>query len=420
MTAIQYAIARTAAQLQEAKTVRDLTPDETRALAVCSKLTAQYARPSPSLQKSLYPARFSLAKCEGFNYNEYRSNPSIRRSKMANKYPGYCTDCGREVRAGHGDLVKRGGKWVVSCGGSKAAVAPKVEKPKVVAPEGMRLTDLHISSSNAALNVSFRLNGLGRASSFAPFQYGTAIKYTRWTGVLREGRPDEAAAHDAICEANEALHADLQAQGQIAYDSEQHEFSFPLSATEQAALSGLIESAKSGMVSAILDGTAEVRVGEVGCDFPHDQILGIKVAGESLEYALIQNVLGSLNLKVDGGKECKDLAAAIRERQQAQIERARKVAEHKERRAQGYHVVLMRRCWECGRTQILGELDDEMREVRMSAEVYAECVRDQKQAHARSLATVPEGTILSSVGFDPAPESKFDFRVVESDWYCGC
>lgn len=339
---------------------------------------------------------------------------------MANKYPGYCTDCGREVRAGHGDLVKRGGKWVVSCGNkSKAAVTPKADKPKVVAPEGMRLTDQHISSSNAALNVTFSVNGLGRVSSFEPFQYGTAIKYTRWTGVLREGKPEEALAHDAVCTANEALHADLQGQGQIAYDSE-HEFSFPLSAAEQQALSGLVESTKSAMLAAILDGSAEVRVGEVGCDFPHDQILGIKVAGQALEYALIQNVLRPLGLKVDGAKECKDLASAIRERQEAQVVRARKIAEHKERRAQGYHVVLMRRCWECGRTQILGELDDEMREVRMSPEVYAACVREQEHAHARSLATVPEGTILSSVGFDPAPESKFDFRIVESDWYCGC
>ena len=56
MTTTQYAIARTAAQLQKAKLERDLTPDETRALAVCSKLTAQYASTQPVLEIVSWPA----------------------------------------------------------------------------------------------------------------------------------------------------------------------------------------------------------------------------------------------------------------------------------------------------------------------------------------------------------------------------
>jgi hypothetical protein len=353
---------------------------------------------------------------------------------MANRYPGYCTDCGREVRAGHGELIKRDGKYLVSCGKGKPAAAPKpVEKPKAVAPEGMRLTGMRLSSSNPALTVAFGVNGIGNAYTSGYSQHGTAIKYTRWSNEpmkytsrpedagksIREIDPAGAAAHDAACDGNEALYAALQAQGQIAYDS-RHEYSFPLSADEHKAIAAMIADAKAAMLSAILDGSAEVRVGEVGCDYPHDQILEIKVGGEKQEYALIQTLLGEFSLKVDGSEECKDLAAAIRHQQEKQAERARKLQEHRERRANGYHVVVIRQCWECGRTQILGELDDNMHEVRMPADVYAECVREQKAAHARSLATVPEGTLLSSVGFEPEPESKFQFHCVESDWYCGC
>jgi len=316
---------------------------------------------------------------------------------MANSYPGYCVDCGRSVRANHGELVKKGGKWVVSCGKSKSAATPKTEQPKEVAPEGMRLTDLRISSSNAALTVKFAVNGLGSAYVCAGYSNATIIQYTNGS--------------------NDALIANLTEQGRLhknTYDSW-----FLLSAEEQAACSKLIADAKAELLSAILDGTAAINVSEVGCDYPHLQVCGVTLPGQekAVEYALLQSLLSDLRLKVDGREECKDLAAAIRTSQAAQTERARKIQAHKERRAQGYHVVLVKRCWECGRTKILGELDDEMREMRMSPEVYAECVREQQTA---SLASVPAGTILSSVGFGPAPESKFDFRVIESDWYCGC
>jgi hypothetical protein len=340
----------------------------------------------------------------------------------SNRYPGYCVDCGRDVRANHGELVKRGGKWVVSCGkGSRKAVPAAEPKPKVIAPEGNRLRDLTISSSNACLTVKFSVEGLGHAYSLAPWAMATAIKYSRWEaeGSLRANRPEEAADHDAACEANEKLHAQLKAQGQVAYDSE-HEFSFPLSAEETATLAKLIDETKARMLDAILDGSATVDVHEVGCDFPHQSICGVAIGEEKIEWALMYETLRSLNIAVDNSDACKDLAAVIRQRQQAQIERDEKLAEHKRRRAAGYHVVLLQRCWECGRTRILGEYDDDMHVVRMPAEVYTACLDEQKQAHARSLAAVPAGTILSSVGFEPAAESKFEFRIERSDWYCGC
>ena len=41
--------------------------------------------------------------------------------------------------------------------------------------------------------------------------------------------------------------------------------------------------------------------------------------------------------------------------------------------------------------------------------LWAEAKKAQSAGHAASLATVPAGTILSSVGFQPDPKSKFEF-----------
>ena len=318
---------------------------------------------------------------------------------MANRYPGYCEDCGREVRANHGELVKRGSKWVVSCGKKRASTPAVIEtpKPKTTAPDGMRLTDLTLSGSNASLMVRFGVNGAGLAQWFPGYDTGRLIEYTNGS--------------------NADLIAKLTEQGQITRG--QYESSFPLSSEEKAALTNFVASEKARVLTAILDGSAEIEVREVGCDFPHLQLCGVKVEGQKTEYALIQDLLREFNLAVDGKAVCQDVAQAIRDRQAAQIERQKKLDEHKAHRAQGFHVVLVRRCWECGRTQILGEYDDQMHVVRMSKETYAECQQEQSRAHARSLATVPEGTILSSVGFDPAP-SKFEFRIDGENWYCGC
>jgi hypothetical protein len=353
---------------------------------------------------------------------------------MANRYPGYCIDCGREVRANHGELIKRGGKYMVSCGKGKAAsaAATPASKPKLERPTGNRLGALAVGSSNAALCAEFSVDGLGIAQSFAPYEIARAIKYVRWDNQplkwapkpedvgksLRELHPEEAAAHDLQCEANEALYGHLHAAGQLSSD-EKSEFRFLLSEEEQAAIVKLISDRKAAMFSAILDGSAEIRVGEVGCDYPHPQILEITVAGEKQEYALIQTLLADYSLRVDGSAACEDLAGALRKRMDAKLKQEAALAAHRARRAAGHHIVILRRCWECGRTQILGELDDNMNTVRMAPDVYAACRREQQEAHQRSIASA-EGRVLSSVGFEPDPESKFEFQIDGEDYYCGC
>ena len=76
---------------------------------------------------------------------------------------------------------------------------------------------------------------------------------------------------------------------------------------------------------------------------------------------LIQSTLSTFHLKVDGKEECRDLAAAIRTKQAAKIAQDDEAARHAARRKDGVHVVALKRCWECGRTMIIGELDDKMR-----------------------------------------------------------
>jgi hypothetical protein len=354
-----------------------------------------------------------------------------------NQYPGYCIDCERQVKAGHGDLKKRGGKYVVSCGRGKSTqpVSKPPAKPAPERPTGMRLSNINLSSSNASLTLKFQVNGVGLAESHDPYTEGRVGKSTRWDNEplmwadkpedagksLRELRPAEAAKHDALCDAAEALYAALAAAGQIARESK-YEINFLLSIDEEETLKRFVADAKTALLTAILDGSASITVSEVGCDFPHPQICGIRLPGadQDVEYALVQHLLGEFHLQVDGSEACKDLAGAIRA-QQAKIEQSNAAKEeHRLKRAAGHHVVAMKRCWECGRTQILGELDDNFGLVRMPEPIYRECINEQKSAHARSLATVPSGTLLSSVGFSPDPQSSFEFRIVESDWYCGC
>jgi hypothetical protein len=355
-----------------------------------------------------------------------------------NQYPGYCIDCQREVKRGHGDLKKRNGKYVVSCGRgatSKPAVI-SAPKPKPERPTGNRLSDLRITSQNATLSVGFAVDGIGYAMTYAPFQNATGIKYKRWSNEplswtdkpedkgksLREIRPDEAIAHDASCGANEALLASLKSKGQITCESD-HEFTFFLSLEEETLCAKLISDTKAACLAAILDGTATVQVHEIGCDFPHMSVGSITLPGaeKPLEFSLSYDLLVTdLRLKLDGQAECKDLAGAIRERQAKIAEKDAEKEAHKLKRANGYHLVAIKRCWECGRTKILGELDDNFHLVRMSESVYAECIGEQRKGHERSLATVPAGTMLSSIGFDPDPASTFEFRCIENDWYCGC
>lgn len=350
-----------------------------------------------------------------------------------NQYPGFCVDCGCNVKRGHGELKKRGGKYVVSCGRGVTAKPAPPPAPKPERPTGMRLADLRIVSSNAALCVRFSVDGVGSADAFEPYSVGRAVKYTRWSEwtpklaqysdkPVEEHRAfyeSQAAQHVAACEANEALYAALK--GQIRYDAD-HEFQFLLSVEEEAAVKQFVADAKTALLAAILDGTATINVHEVGCDYPHLQVGGIRLpdSDTDVEYALTQNLLRDFGLKVDGREECRNLAAAIRA-SQIKIDQANVAkAAHRVKRAAGHHVVALKRCWECGRTQILGEYDDEFRLVRMPEPVYAACVAQQKRAHERSLSMVPAGTILSSVGFDPEPETMFEFRIEESDWYCGC
>ncbi len=87
-------------------------------------------------------------------------------------------------------------------------------------------------------------------------------------------------------------------------------------------------------------------------------------------------------------------------------------------RAAGGHVVALKRCWECGLTQIVGEYNDSGSIVRMPEAVYREAAAAQTAAHRRSAESAGD-QVLSSIGFDPEPGTRFQFRVTQT-YYCGC
>jgi hypothetical protein len=89
-----------------------------------------------------------------------------------------------------------------------------------------------------------------------------------------------------------------------------------------------------------------------------------------------------------------------------------------ERESNGVIVVALRRCWECGRTQIMGELKRGGRIERMPKDLWQKAANAQGVAHAKSVQAA-QGEIISSIGFENT-DSRFEFVVVDDDWYDGC
>jgi hypothetical protein len=115
----------------------------------------------------------------------------------------------------------------------------------------------------------------------------------------------------------------------------------------------------------------------------------------------------------------KELAFMFRSEESSRRNRAE---EWDEREAKGITVVTLKRCWECGRTQITGQMLRGGRTQRMPRELYDEAVKEQAKAHENSRRTIVDqpGTIISIIGFIPNRDSKFEFVVIDDDWYCGC
>jgi hypothetical protein len=110
------------------------------------------------------------------------------------------------------------------------------------------------------------------------------------------------------------------------------------------------------------------------------------------------------------------------------IRRAREDARHRaeeqarrarDLRARGGALVATSRCWECGRQEILGMLDESGRVVRMPHDLHLaaqDALRErQRRSYERAAAAGPP----ASVGVEPDPADPFDFVVIQ-ERYCGC
>lgn len=175
----------------------------------------------------------------------------------------------------------------------------------------MELSNLQIASANASFAVQFSLDGMGEAYATAPFDRATVRIYT-------DGR-------------NDALVAKLRERG---LKGDKYQMNFRLLGDKPAILAAFAASARAALIAAILDGSATWEVRQVGCDYVHPQIAAMRVNGQDVDFALIQDALGSLNLSVDGAAACADLAGAIRRRQAERI--GPRLAPEP------------LRCWECG------------------------------------------------------------------------
>lgn len=82
-----------------------------------------------------------------------------------NNYPGFCISCDRRVPAGHGNLVKRNGRWMVQCSKSAKRSSPKRGSAKPSRPSPKKSSR---SEPPAGPRVS-------RAQGKDPFEVGATI-----------------------------------------------------------------------------------------------------------------------------------------------------------------------------------------------------------------------------------------------------
>lgn len=132
---------------------------------------------------------------------------------MSNRYSGYCGDCRREVGAGHGELKKEGGKWIVRCG--KTSPAPKtppgckppagpvfLDSPIINTPHVATLTDDRAAEILAALGSEFA-RPLPAAEPALSIGYRITVgdkeieigTCTRWVGIATDWG-DHSLPHD--------------------------------------------------------------------------------------------------------------------------------------------------------------------------------------------------------------------------------
>lgn len=102
-----------------------------------------------------------------------------------------------------------------------------------------------------------------------------------------------------------------------------------------------------------------------------------------------------------------------------QKDQARRDALWDERERKGVVVVALKRCWECGLTHVVGQQVRGGRTKKMPRQLFDQVRQQANNAHRRSMQDMGD-ELVSSVGFQPAEDPRFEWVIVDDDWYCGC
>ena len=142
-------------------------------------------------------------------------------AEMPNRYPGYCTDCGAQCPAGHGELKRmKSGAWVVSCGGARSATvrAPSQNRParrstssssarRETHRDGERLDQSAMLARAAEMAIKTGVEVLGtEARSYTARNADVALGHVRksvkdgWMLVVALGHYDRYYHSEDACE----------------------------------------------------------------------------------------------------------------------------------------------------------------------------------------------------------------------------
>ncbi len=327
------------------------------------------------------------------------------------KYPGTCRLCGGKIRPGQEIEWERGQKPVHANCSSKSATATATPAAKATAPKAAPAPAVTVTiegdyalDEHGQLNFRYRLpegtDRYGRDATPAGFVFhGGDYLITDRGAKLAEALEVKARLIAERGQAVEDITRRLQAGEQFlrietrSYDG----YEYPVLGVSEAISSRLPFRPYYDLLGKLLPWLGRGAGGAYGA---------------SLETKLPVGTLISI-------PELQTIEAA---KYNAWTEAHRKddefIAELTAARAAGGHIVALKRCWECGLTQVIGEYNDSGSIVRMPGDVYRQAVAAQAAAHRRSAESAGDEA-LSSAGFNPEPGTKFQFRVVETH-YCGC
>lgn len=320
------------------------------------------------------------------------------------KYPGVCRVCGSKIRVGQEIEWERGGRPAHAKCVTKSVSSSRAAEPKAPAAPAITVEVIGDYKLDEYDNLGF-----GYRLPDGEEQRGRDVTpngFVFWVGSY------------SVADRDAKLAEALEAKARLISERQQLVESFRQRLLAGEKLLMVNTRGYDGMEYPVLGVASEVSA----MDFRHYY----KLVAELFPWlGRMGNAYGSyLRTDLPAGtllsiEDVQSIEAdAYNAWRQEREEHERHLAEIRNIRAAGGHMVVLQQCEECGRTRIVGEFTDDGHVVRMPEDVYCQAVAAQTAAHRRSAESAGD-QILSSIGFDPEPGTGFEFRVVET-YYCGC